>query len=405
MDFSVSVSSQNHVLFVTPVMPTLNGRGPGFRAYQWVQHLMKQFERISVLCTSVYGEYDPIPKEFTRNQQVVIYKSLEVTSYFRRFLNVVRLKPSTYNSANSEYETFIDSIDHHSPDLIIGFKITSLPVVNRLKNRFKNARTALDIDEVNSNRICDIVRLMKKNGQLWNAYKLFPEIVGYRILEKTALRNIDIVIVSTEKERDLFERVSAYRPCIVFENRFPIKEPCMSKNDSSFQFLFVGNSIHYPNKDAIETIVNKILPEIKHRSIKEFKITIIGGEPELAIRENLQRYNEIEYLRDTDDLDSIYKQTDVALIPLRSGGGSSLKVLEALANKKVVISTTIGVRGFTLKHGVNCLVTDDLDKFAEYCLNLMEDSVMRNRLAEKGHHWFLKNQSYKTFLTDSTEKS
>lgn len=270
---------QNHALFITPVMPTLQGRGPGFRAYQWVNYLVQRYEFVTVICSSVYGDYEFIPEEFLEHPRVQIHTFLQRKGYFRRFLNVLTLKPNTYNSVNNEFESWFLGLDICTPNFILGFKITSYPVVEWLKSIFGKAQTAIDIDEVNSLRVWSIANLMKKNGLYGSSYKLIPEIVGYRMLESVILNDIDSVIVSTQKERRLFEKISAFRPCKVFENRFPLKKPAEAMKDEIFQFLFVGNSIHYPNRDAIETILFEILPQIKRGAANKFKIVIVGGVP------------------------------------------------------------------------------------------------------------------------------
>lgn len=395
MKFPVTNESKDLALFITPVMPTLSGRGPGFRAYQWVQFLMKQYEYVTVMCSSIYGTYDPIPPELSNNSRIQIITNPQVTSLSRRFLNVITLKPNTYHTVYNYLEDFFTKLEFKQPNLILGFKITSLPVVRWFKKKYNNADTALDIDEVNSKRVLDIARLMRINGLFRSSYMLLPEIIGYKVLEKSALYELNCIIVSTQHEKKLFERVSTYRPCMVFENKIPVQQPANGKDNSPFQFLFVGNGIHYPNRDAIQTILHKILPVVKKRSVKDFKFVIVGGQPDKSLYEHIQRYAELEYLWDSDDLNSIYEKTDAALIPLRSGGGSSLKVLEALAHKKVVVSTKKGVRGFTLQHNIHCLISDDPDILAEYCIRLIRDRELTDKLAVNGYHWFLKNQSYK----------
>jgi|GEM_PF-4928013 len=394
MDFSLSRGSKNHAVFVTPVMPTMHGRGPGFRAYQWVCFLAKHFEKVTVLCTSVYGVNETIPDEFIHHKKIQVFISTRKIGSFCRFLNVLALKPSTYNFVNRDLENWLVNLPLSSPDFVAGFKITSYPVLIWLKKRFKQSIAALDIDEVNSKRVWDILLLMKKNGLFYSSYNLLPEVIGYRILESALLHDLDHIIVSTEKERVYFNTISAFRPCNIFENRFPVKKPAEAKKDGIFQFLFVGNSIHYPNRDAIETILFEIIPQMKRGTANKFKIVIVGGAPNASLRKKLHHYKEIEYLPDTDDLDAIYRKSHAALIPLRSGGGSSLKVLEAMANRKAVISTTTGIRGFSLKHGAQCLISDEPETLAGFCINLIDNRKMAKQIAENGYRWFLKNQSY-----------
>jgi len=384
----------NHALFITPVLPTLKGRGPGFRAYQWVIFLKQSYKKVTVVCSSVYGEFESEPDIFLDHPDIQIYISPLKKGLFLRLLNVVALKPSTYNFVNVDFERWFESLGVDSPNFILGFKITNYPIVKWLKWGFDNAQAAIDIDEVNSLRVWSIASLMKKNGLHWSAYKLIPDIIGYRMMESVVMKDLDSVIVSTQKERMAFEEISALRPCTVFENKFPIKIPAEKTDEMAFQFLFVGNSVHYPNRDAIEMIIKDILPEIRKRASNKFKIMIIGGELDKVNTSFMNQCVEIEYLNDIDNLEDIYNQCDAALIPLRSGGGSSLKMLEAMANKKAVISTTIGSRGFNLKHGKHCLISDDPLILASFCVRLINDRKLASELAENGYKWYLEHHSY-----------
>ena len=398
MRFSIDPGMGEHAIFITPVLPTLNGRGPGFRAYQWVTFLKQSYKKVTVVCSSVYGEFESEPDIFLDHPDIQMYISPMKKGLFLRLLNVVALKPSTYNFVTVDFERWFESLGVDSPNFILGFKITSYPIVKWLKRGFDNAQTAIDIDEVNSLRVWSIASLMKKNGLYMSAYKLIPDIIGYRIMESVIMKDLDSVIVSTQKERMAFEEISALRPCTVFENKFPIKIPAEKTDEMAFQFLFVGNSVHYPNRDAIEMIIKDILPEIRKRASNKFKIVIIGGELDKVNTSFMNQCVEIEYLSDTDNLDDIYQRCDAALIPLRSGGGSSLKLLEAMANKKAVISTTIGARGFKLKHGRNCLISDDPFTLASFCLKLINDRNFASELAENGYKWYLEHQSYDPVL-------
>jgi glycosyltransferase involved in cell wall biosynthesis len=379
-------------------MPTLDGRGPGFRAYQWVNYLKHSYKKVTVVCSSVYGEYESVPGGLMDHPDIQIYASPIRKGLFLRFLNVLALKPSTYNTVSADFERWFKGLGIENPHFILGFKITGYPIVKWLKSEFRAAQTAIDIDEVNSIRVRSIASLMLENGRYGSAWKLIPEIVGYRMLESVVLKGLDSVIVSTQKEKKIFEKISAVRPCEIFENKFPLQTPAEKKDDRVYKLLFVGNSIHYPNRDAIEIIVKKIYPEIKRRASKAFKIVIIGGKLEKGTLSAIKESAEIEYLFDTDDLQAIYQQCDAALIPLRSGGGSSVKLLEALANRKTVISTSTGVRGFKLKHGSHCLISDNPSTLASYCVELINDRDLNTKLAENGYRWYLEHQSYKSII-------
>jgi glycosyltransferase involved in cell wall biosynthesis len=72
------------------------------------------------------------------------------------------------------------------------------------------------------------------------------------------------------------------------------------------------------------------------------------------------------------------------VVPLHSGGGTRLKILEALSCRRAVVSTTVGCEGLELADGSHLLVADGAAPFAEATLRLLEDAALRERLANAG---------------------
>lgn len=85
-----------------------------------------------------------------------------------------------------------------------------------------------------------------------------------------------------------------------------------------------------------------------------------------------------------NDMVQVAAQAAVAVVPLRIGGGTSLKVLEALAWGLPVVSTSVGCRGLAVTDGDNILVRDDPAEFAEECVRVLRDETLAERLRGNG---------------------
>jgi glycosyltransferase involved in cell wall biosynthesis len=96
------------------------------------------------------------------------------------------------------------------------------------------------------------------------------------------------------------------------------------------------------------------------------------------------------------DVGPYYQRATLAVTPLHSGGGTRLKVIEALARRTPLVSTSFGCQGFDLDHGTELLVADDPDAFARACVAVISDPALRERLVIAGR------RRYETDLTSKT---
>jgi glycosyltransferase involved in cell wall biosynthesis len=87
----------------------------------------------------------------------------------------------------------------------------------------------------------------------------------------------------------------------------------------------------------------------------------------------LSRYPEVELLGYVDDLAAAYVASDVVIVPIRGGGGTRIKVLEAFSYRKPVVSTSIGTEGIQVEHGTHLLIGDTPEEFGWHCVDLMRD--------------------------------
>jgi glycosyltransferase involved in cell wall biosynthesis len=94
-------------------------------------------------------------------------------------------------------------------------------------------------------------------------------------------------------------------------------------------------------------------------------------------------------------LDGLYEIADIVIVPLKSGTGSSLKTLEAMAYGKPVLGTIIGFRGYPVETGMQCLIEDDLSRYPEIIIELLSDPE-RQRLLGEAAFEFASRYDYRT---------
>ena len=154
-----------------------------------------------------------------------------------------------------------------------------------------------------------------------------------------------------------------------------------NKYDSKpLSLVFTGNMPYGPNKDAMLYFCRDIFPEIK-REIPNVKLYIVGRDPGPEVQ-NLSREGDIIVTGEVEDMKAWLEKSTLFVCPLRYGSGMKIKVLEAMAMAKPIVSTSIGVDGIRVRNGEDVFIADDAASFALRTVELLRDEKLRNRFGE-----------------------
>jgi glycosyltransferase involved in cell wall biosynthesis len=146
--------------------------------------------------------------------------------------------------------------------------------------------------------------------------------------------------------------------------------------------VFTGSMDWRPNQDAARYFVREILPLLQ-REVPDVECTFVGRSPPPDIA-RLADVPGIHITGTVDDVRPFVSRAAVYVVPLRIGGGSRLKILEAMAMGRAVVSTTVGAEGLDVTHGRNVLLADDPTSFAASVVQLLHDPIQCADLAAEG---------------------
>jgi glycosyltransferase involved in cell wall biosynthesis len=148
--------------------------------------------------------------------------------------------------------------------------------------------------------------------------------------------------------------------------------------------VFTGLMAHPPNVDGVRYFCSEVLPLIWGQR-PAARLLVVGASPPPAILAlDGSARGRVRVLGAVPDTRPYLAQGSVAVVPLRSGSGTRLKILEALAMERPVVSTTIGAEGLETIHGRHLLIADDAASFAAAVLRLLQDQQLAARLAAEG---------------------
>jgi len=146
--------------------------------------------------------------------------------------------------------------------------------------------------------------------------------------------------------------------------------------------VFTGSMDWQPNEDAVLYFCNHILPIIRVK-LPEVKFYIVGSNPTDRVLK-LSRQKGVIVTGSVEDVRPYVASAAVYVVPLRIGGGTRLKILQALAMKKAVVSTVVGCEGLGLQPDEHLFVADEPRQFAARTIQLIRDPSLRCRLGENG---------------------
>ncbi len=142
--------------------------------------------------------------------------------------------------------------------------------------------------------------------------------------------------------------------------------------------VFVGGYTWFPNRDALGYFAEEILPLIRRKDA-DVPVRWIGRAP-AAVREEYREHHAIELTGYVDSIQPLVSRAACYVVPLRVGGGTRLKILDAWAMGKAVVSTSVGCEGLDARDGENILIRDEPAGFADAVHRVLRDPALRERL-------------------------
>jgi polysaccharide biosynthesis protein PslH len=215
-------------------------------------------------------------------------------------------------------------------------------------------------------------------AQRWNFWR-------WRRFEKKWIRRYRKVVVMSEQDRALLARPNvAVIPNGVDLDRFTpeIERP-------GERLLFIGSFRHFPNIVAYRFFVDQVWPALREKSATITLTVVAGSDPLLYWRAHtgllsIPRDDRIRLLEFVADVRPLYVETNLAIVPTLESAGTNLKVLEAMAMDRAVVSTSSGCAGLGLEHGVNVWIADKPGDFSGAVESLLADVDLRRRIAQAG---------------------
>ena len=159
--------------------------------------------------------------------------------------------------------------------------------------------------------------------------------------------------------------------------------------------IHIGTMYWPPNIDAVQWFIENVFPLIQQK-LPGVIFDVIGSRPPRSLVEMGQDSPGIHVTGYVDDPTAYLEGAGVMVVPLRSGGGMRVKILNGLAQGMPIVTTTIGCEGIDVEHGVHLLVADTPEQFAEQTIRVLSSPDLAESLSQNSRSLIKRRYDYLT---------
>lgn len=372
------------ILFLTPEPPYPLQGGGAFRIASLL-HYFARFAQVDLVLISESGRAAEIPAGLVRTQHVIPlphHSRSRAARYLRNAGRAVRGVPPLIDRVAGLEEQIVRAIGRRRYDIGVVEHFWCAPYLDLMKSCCRE--TVLDLHNTESvlhERCAGVSR-----GLIGAGHQRFA--AASRKLESALIPLCSAVLTPSEEDARTVREIAPGARVAVYPNSIPwVEAPQLAEKP---RIVFSGNFEYHPNIDAVGFLVREIWPRVR-QARPDIRLQLVG-RGDAFIRHLLPRGGAeetgIEVTGAVEDARAEIALAQVVVVPVRTGSGTRIKILEAWAAARAVVSTPLGAEGLGAKDGVNIALEPDAERFAVRILRLLADPETRQRLGAEGRRTF-----------------
>lgn len=339
---------------------------------------------------TLVGNFDPdSDKKYLEEMETVCSRFVPVNwsepprgsirYYLRLLRNVFSRYPVTaMNDYSPELEAAIlKEVDENTYDIAVCDFVQSALIFQQLKG----VPTLLFTHNVEA-RIC--ARHVEGASNVFSKYLWKDQQRKMEAFEEASIGAFDKVIAVSENDQNIFQQDYKANNAVKISTGVDLDfyRPNPEQSKDSNDIVFCGSMDWLPNEDAMIFFMNDIAQHLDQLG-SPWSLTIVGRNPSEKMRQTVAERSNVNLTGWVDDVRPYLESAALCIVPIRIGGGTRMKIYEAMAMGKAVISTTIGAEGLDYQSGKDIIVVDQAEDFAKEISELLTNVPLR---AEIGHN-------------------
>lgn len=389
------MNRRRRLLFISPIVPAPGGNGLAMRAGFFLDAYARDFDvdlAVLPLAGSVGGLEDfararsarfrvfPLPPVDAHFSLIAATRDPDAQlAAFRHYG-----RPSLTSRTGAAAQAMLDPwVADQGYDALHVARLYLAPLAERWMSPASATRPRLmidcdDDDETTYRRMALVAR---RGGRPFDAAWADIEAAAFGAMARRVLTRVDRAFAASAIDAASLSAHAA--PMAVIPNVIPAGVARVDRAPRRGQtVLFVGNLGYGPNEDGATWFLKSVWPGLRRRIRRPLRFVLAGSRPAARLI-RLARQRDVHLAASVPDIAACYRTADLAVIPIRSGGGTRVKLIEAAAFGVPVVSTTIGAEGTAFRHGRDLLLADTKEGFADACADLLAHRVHAERLARQ----------------------
>ncbi|HEX6715492.1 MAG TPA: glycosyltransferase [Pyrinomonadaceae bacterium] len=213
---------------------------------------------------------------------------------------------------------------------------------------------------------------------------LFRQWQKMRAFEAKMSPQFDCIVAVSREDRELMQQ--EYDVKAIYDVPTGVDTTFFRSNGSRqprrANLVFTGSMDWLPNEDAIRYFTEQIMPRVR-QAVPEVTLTVVGRNPFPGLLELSKRDPSVIVTGRVEDVRPFMEEAAVYVVPLRIGGGTRLKIYEAMAMEKPIVSTSIGAEGLPVEDGREIVLADTPESFADAVVKLIRDENLAAEIGQR----------------------
>jgi polysaccharide biosynthesis protein PslH len=197
-----------------------------------------------------------------------------------------------------------------------------------------------------------------------------------RAWEQHCCKAAALGLACSEHDRAILQSMNTDSPTVVVPNVVDVDSYPTNGQEDPLKIIFQGGMDWFPNRDAVQFFAQRILPLVR-RQISGARLVVAGRNPPEEFKQLLSGIEGIRFTGTVPDMRDEVASAAVCVVPLRIGSGTRLKILEASAMAKPIVSTRVGAEGLEFENGSEILIADEPAAFAAAVVKLLTSREQR----------------------------
>lgn len=388
------------ILFVTPFLPS----PPRFGGQRRLDGLMRELAQNHDVSVLSFNRTDPwehlsVTKTQTYCREVVNIPNLDITDTLEKRTMQLRSLASRHSfeyliaARRADFQTTLDRLLKATRYDVVQFEFAQMAAF-----RFDRQSSSAPIFVLDEHNVeYDILK--RTAGASGTLPRLLYNSLNWRKLareERAAWRRFDGIALTSARDEALVRSEFPTGHTTVIPNGVDLSafSPVEGAAEPGL-LLFFGAINYQPNHDGVMYFIDQVFPKIRQRHPEaRFCILGPGAREEVLARQG----NGVEILGMVDEVAPYIDRAAVIVVPLRIGGGTRLKIVEALAKGKAVVSTRLGAEGLDVVHDEHLLLADEPDDFAIQVGRVLDDGQLARRLGRGGRKLMEQRYSWQSIV-------